>query len=61
MHFDVITVFPFFSILRFPHGIATIKQQTMSIHFIRLSETRTDDNITTNTHAHFLATCQPIM
>ncbi|KRZ85209.1 hypothetical protein T08_9839, partial [Trichinella sp. T8] len=45
-------VFPFFSASRFPDGIATIKQQTMSIHFIRLSETRTDDDITTNTHTH---------
>ncbi|KRX74631.1 hypothetical protein T06_706, partial [Trichinella sp. T6] len=54
-------VFPFFSASRFLDGIATIKQQTMSIHFIRLSETSTDDDITTNTHAHFLATCQPLI
>ncbi|KRZ88413.1 hypothetical protein T08_13720 [Trichinella sp. T8] len=49
-------VFPFLSVSRFPDGIATIKQQTTTIHFIRLSETRTDDDISTNTYAHFLAT-----
>ncbi|KRZ48783.1 hypothetical protein T02_12689 [Trichinella nativa] len=43
-------VFPFLSVSRFPDGIATIKQQTMSIYFIKQSETRTDDDVTTNTH-----------
>ncbi|KRY15250.1 hypothetical protein T12_12885 [Trichinella patagoniensis] len=38
-------VFPFLSVSRFPDGIATIKQQTTTIHFIRLSETRSDDDI----------------
>ncbi|KRY09994.1 hypothetical protein T12_1457, partial [Trichinella patagoniensis] len=41
--------FPFLFVSRFPDGIATIKQQTMSIYFIKQSEARTDDDVTTNT------------
>ncbi|KRX37809.1 hypothetical protein T05_2382 [Trichinella murrelli] len=41
--------FPFLYVSRFPDGIATIKQQTMSIYFIKQSEARTDDAVTTNT------------
>ncbi|KRY91139.1 hypothetical protein T4C_3497 [Trichinella pseudospiralis] len=47
--------FPFRSVSRFPDGIATTKQQAMSIYFIRQSETRIDDNVNTST---LLATCQ---
>ncbi|XP_003372160.1 hypothetical protein Tsp_11189 [Trichinella spiralis] len=39
--------FPFFSVWRFPDGIATIKRQTMSIYFIKQSKARTDDDVTT--------------
>ncbi|KRZ16943.1 hypothetical protein T11_17752 [Trichinella zimbabwensis] len=47
--------FPFLSVSRFPDGIATIKQQTMSIYFIKQSETRIDDDVPTNTHLWPLA------
>ncbi|KRX60730.1 hypothetical protein T09_2744 [Trichinella sp. T9] len=47
--------FPFRSVSRFPDGIATTKQQAISIYFIRQSETRIDDDVNTNT---LLATCQ---
>ncbi|KRY70679.1 hypothetical protein T4B_9661 [Trichinella pseudospiralis] len=47
--------FFFRSVSRFPDGIATTKQQAMSIYFIRQSETRIDDNVNTST---LLATCQ---
>ncbi|KRZ13087.1 hypothetical protein T11_6971 [Trichinella zimbabwensis] len=47
--------FPFLSVSRFPDGIATIKQQTMSIYFIKQSETRIDDDVTTNTRLWPLA------
>ncbi|XP_003369198.1 hypothetical protein Tsp_04623 [Trichinella spiralis] len=49
--------FPFRSVSRFPDGIATTKEQAMSIYFIRQSETRIDDDVK---HKHtLLATCQP--
>ncbi|XP_003367177.1 conserved hypothetical protein [Trichinella spiralis] len=40
--------FPFRSVSRFPDGIATTKQQAMSIYSIRQSETRIDDDVNTN-------------
>ncbi|KRX51658.1 hypothetical protein T09_2551 [Trichinella sp. T9] len=39
----------FRSVSRFPDGMATTKQQTMDIYFIRQSETRVDDDVNTNT------------
>ncbi|KRY00960.1 hypothetical protein T4E_11248 [Trichinella pseudospiralis] len=39
--------FPFLSASRFNDGIATTKQQTMSIYFIKQSKAKTDDDITT--------------
>ncbi|KRZ97916.1 hypothetical protein T08_4528 [Trichinella sp. T8] len=44
--------FPFRSVSRFPDGIATTKQQAISIYFIRQSETRIDDDVNTNTLAN---------
>ncbi|KRX65472.1 hypothetical protein T09_258 [Trichinella sp. T9] len=46
----------FRSVSRFPDGMATTKQQTMDIYFIKQSETRIDDDVNTST---LLATCQP--
>ncbi|KRZ84409.1 hypothetical protein T08_5878 [Trichinella sp. T8] len=39
----------FRSVSRFTDGMATTKQQTMDIYFIRQSETRVDDDTNTNT------------
>ncbi|KRY63990.1 hypothetical protein T4A_13195, partial [Trichinella pseudospiralis] len=39
--------FPFISASRFNDGIATTKQQTMSIYFIKQSKAKTDDDVTT--------------
>ncbi|KRX94269.1 hypothetical protein T4E_5440 [Trichinella pseudospiralis] len=45
----LVGAFPFLSVSHFNDGIATIKQQTMSIYFIKQSEVKTDDDVTTNT------------
>ncbi|KRY74815.1 hypothetical protein T4B_5421, partial [Trichinella pseudospiralis] len=39
--------FPFLSASRFNDGIATTKQQTMSIYFIKQSKAKTNDDVTT--------------